>query len=146
MTSAERIGANIRVWRTNRRLTQVELGALIGSDGPRVGRLEKGSENPTVETLDKLASALGIDVHALTVPRPEDPGHAGEVGGDAIGVGVDPVIEGVREQMLALLDREDSAPDSIEGDVLKAHAILTRAVQRLGRQAAARRAAGGDES
>jgi len=76
------------------------------------------------------------------IPRPErETGHTEICGGVGGGTGmvVDPVNEEVRTRMLALIDREHSAPDTLEGDVLKAHAILTRAVQRLGRAHAAHR-------
>lgn len=120
MTSAERLGNRIREWRQKKRLTQDALGEKIGSDGPRVHRLERGKENPTLETLDKLADALGIDVSQLLEPRPEDAGHA------------DRPREGaaVLAQYLVDLDTEFPAEDSVEGDIHKALAALTRALRR----------------
>lgn len=126
MTSAERIGANIREWRNRRRMTQAALGELIGSDGPRVGRIEKGAENPTVETLDKLAAALQIELHDLTVPRPEE-----EPGRDE-----SPARDERSPILQALLDRLDQrapAEDSIRGDILRAQDALGEAVAALNR-------------
>lgn len=101
-------------------MTQVALGELIGSDGPRVGRLEKGVENPTVETLDKIAAALTIDVHLLTAPRPEEEsGHAERREGH-------PVLD----ELARALDAEVPAEDTWQGDVLKAIAALNRALRR----------------
>jgi transcriptional regulator with XRE-family HTH domain len=138
MTGSERFGANLRDWRQKRRLTQEQLGEKVGADGPRVGRLEKGTENPTLESIDRLAAALDVDVSVLHAPRPEEQSErAGELGGSARGgtwMGVDPVYRAIIEQ----LDAETPAPDTIEGDILKASAALDRALRRL----AAARAAG----
>lgn len=43
-----------------RALSQEALAVDAGVDRSYVGRIERGVENPTVETLDKLASALGV--------------------------------------------------------------------------------------
>src|SRR4051812_43246912 len=109
MPSAERVGSNIKLWRGRRRMTQAQLGELIGSDGPRVGRLESGKENPTLETLDKLAVALEIDVHYLTAPRPEEEtGHV-DASGSRTGSAL---LEGIVEA----LDGEVPAEDTWRGD------------------------------
>lgn len=122
MSSAARVGDRIREWRLRRRLTQDELGEKIGSDGSRVGRLEKGTENPTLETLDKLAGALKVDVAEFFVARPgESTGHATERSGSNLGV---------LETLLASVDAESPAEDSWRGDVLKAVATLNRALRR----------------
>lgn len=120
MPSAKRVGSRIKEWRLRRELTQEELGDKIGSDGPRVGRLEKGSENPTLETLDKLASALKVDVSDLFRPRPEDAGHEDRPRERSQ----------VLDQILSELDQEYPAADSWEGDIHKAIAALNRALRR----------------
>lgn len=122
MSSAQRVGDRIRDWRLRRRFTQDVLGEKIGSDGSRVGRLEKGTENPTLETLDKLAVALKVDVAEFFVARPgESTGHAAELSGSNLGV---------LETLLAAVDAEAPAEDSWRGDVLKAVATLNRALRR----------------
>lgn len=42
-------------------LTQKELGEMIGVTRQRITRIESGSQNVTVETLQKLAGALDYD-------------------------------------------------------------------------------------
>lgn len=122
MTGSERFGANLREWRLRRRLTQEELGAKVGADGPRVGRLEKGSENPTLETIDKLGIALDVDVSLFHVPRPED---------EAAYEGGRPRQHlAVFEDLITTLDAEFPAADSWEGDIYKAIAALNRALRR----------------
>ena len=50
---------NLRRLRVARALSQEALAVDAGIDRSFVGRIERGIENPTVETLDRLAAALG---------------------------------------------------------------------------------------
>src|SRR6185295_9714996 len=68
MDTKEQLGARVRELRNARRLSQDALGEQIGSDGPRIHRIEKGGENPTVETLDKIAIALKVEIGQLFIP------------------------------------------------------------------------------
>ena len=121
MASTKRFGERLKEWRARRRMTQETLGEKIGSDGPRVHRLEKGAENPTLETLDKVADALEIDVSQLLQPRPEEAGHERTVQGN-------PWIE----KLLASVDTDFPAEESWKGDIHKAIAALNRALRREG--------------
>ncbi len=51
---------NLRRVRVMRAVSQEALAVDAGVDRSYVGRIERGVENPTVETLDKLAAALGV--------------------------------------------------------------------------------------
>ena len=128
MTSAERIGAWIKEWRQKRNLTQAVLGERAGTDGPRIGRLEKGEENPTVETLDKLIQVLDIDLSQLTAPRPEEAADDAQsgLGGTRNKASVANYLRGLLEET----DREFPAADTWQGDVHKAIAALNRALRR----------------
>ncbi|WP_146903648.1 helix-turn-helix transcriptional regulator [Adhaeribacter aerolatus] len=42
-------------------LTQKELGEIIGVTRQRITRIESGTQNVTIETLQKLAAALDYD-------------------------------------------------------------------------------------
>jgi transcriptional regulator with XRE-family HTH domain len=64
---------NLRRLRVLRALSQEALATDAEVDRSYVGRLERAVENPTVDLLDRLASALGSDVAELfRPPRPGD--------------------------------------------------------------------------
>ena len=57
------VGENIRQARTEKGLTQKELGAKLGGiSQQQVGQWETGKARPKLETLQKIADALDIDV------------------------------------------------------------------------------------
>ena len=144
-------GDRLRELRDRKGLTQDSLAEKAGVSKGQVSRWERGEDaNPGLVSIQQLATALDV-VIADFFPRPEkDTGHGTAEIGDGVsngtGLGVDPVLAGVLAAARELVDREDSAPDTIEGDILKAHAILTRAVHRIGRAHANRRAAGGNDT
>lgn len=116
----QRFGERLREWRSRRNLSGQALGDKIGADSSRISRLEKGTENPTLDTLDKLAAALDVDVSVLLEPRPEESGH---VAGGSDG-------SEILAAYLARIDEEAPAEDSWRGDVIQAIAVLTRALRR----------------
>lgn len=122
--SAKRVGERLRTLRQQRRLSQKALGEMVGSDGPRIHRIEKGLENPTLETLDKLARALVVDITDVFGARPEaEAGHATD---RAAAVHDHPRLE----RLIASVDSDFPAEDSVEGDIHKAIAALNRALRR----------------
>lgn len=54
------ISENIKRFRKERGLTQKKLSELCGIAEPTIRRYEAGTLNPKIETVEKLASALGI--------------------------------------------------------------------------------------
>ena len=52
-----------------RALSQEALAVDAGVDRSYVGRIERGVENPTVETLDRLAKALDVPPAEFLVPK-----------------------------------------------------------------------------
>jgi transcriptional regulator with XRE-family HTH domain len=61
---------NLRRLRVRRALSQEALAVDAGVDRSYVGRIERGDENPTVETLDRLAKALEVPAaELLAVPK-----------------------------------------------------------------------------
>lgn len=57
------VGENIRHARTGKGLTQKELGAKLGGiSQQQIGQWETGKARPKLETLQKIADALDIDV------------------------------------------------------------------------------------
>ncbi|MBX3597962.1 MAG: helix-turn-helix transcriptional regulator [Rhizobiaceae bacterium] len=65
-----RIGWNIRRLRVQYGLSQDELAYSAEIERAYVGHLERGTKNPTVETLEKLAIVLGADVSELFLKPP----------------------------------------------------------------------------
>ncbi|MBR1240269.1 helix-turn-helix transcriptional regulator [Bradyrhizobium sp. AUGA SZCCT0274] len=61
---------NLRRLRVKLALSQEALAVDAGVDRSYVGRIERGVENPTVETLDRLAKALDVPAaELLLVPK-----------------------------------------------------------------------------
>lgn len=65
MNVRERIGWNLRRLRVEKGLSQERLGLEAGIDRTYVGRVERGTENVTLDTMQAFASALQVDVSAL---------------------------------------------------------------------------------
>ena len=59
------IGWNLRRLRVAKGLSQERLALESGIDRAYVGRVERGSENVTVSTLEAFANVLGVRVSAL---------------------------------------------------------------------------------
>ena len=59
------IGDNIRRFRKERGITQKKLGELCGIAEPNIRKYENGKQNPKLETLEKIASALGVTAFDL---------------------------------------------------------------------------------
>lgn len=59
------IGKKIRYYRTLRSLTQDELAERIGSTGSYIGRIERGEQNVKLATIEKIATALELNVFVL---------------------------------------------------------------------------------
>ena len=63
--SARRIGARVKALRLARDLTAVELAGRSGMQRPNLTRLESGRHVPSLETLERVARALGVPVADL---------------------------------------------------------------------------------
>nr|WP_296458284.1 helix-turn-helix transcriptional regulator [uncultured Acetatifactor sp.] len=60
------IGENIRRIRIEKHMTQKELGEKLGGiSQQQIGRWENGDKNPKIETVIKIARALGVPVSYL---------------------------------------------------------------------------------
>ncbi|HWC47461.1 MAG TPA: helix-turn-helix transcriptional regulator [Solirubrobacterales bacterium] len=62
---ATRLGINLWLARRRAGYSQEALGALCGLHRTEIGYVEKGKRLPRVDTLIKLAGALGIAVQTL---------------------------------------------------------------------------------
>lgn len=61
MSFAERLSE----LRKKRGLSQEELAAKLGTQGPAIGRYERGAAKPTIEVASKIARILGVSLDYL---------------------------------------------------------------------------------
>lgn len=109
--------------------TQKEFARISGVSEGDISRHESNSplSNPRVDTVGRLALALGLPLYVLMqppgspIPRPGD-------GREAAGL---PEGHILLESIISRVDVEDPSEDSWRGDVLKAVAVLTRALRRM---------------
>ena len=64
------IGANIRRARTHRHLTQDDLAQAVHTTRQTISNYETGRSRPDVETLQRLADALGVELTELLDEAP----------------------------------------------------------------------------
>ncbi|WP_449278453.1 helix-turn-helix domain-containing protein [Leucobacter sp. GX24907] len=65
-TPARALGVRLREIRLEADLSQQDLARISALHPSHVGRIERGSVNPSLETLTQLAGALGCTVSDLT--------------------------------------------------------------------------------
>lgn len=58
-------GHQVRLARLRKGLSQEQLGFEAGMKRSYVSDLERGTRNPTLKAIDRLASALGVEPAAL---------------------------------------------------------------------------------
>ena len=60
------IAANIRRYRTEKKLSQEKLARLADLAFPTIAKIESGeTPNPTIDTVKKIAASLGVSVDEL---------------------------------------------------------------------------------
>ena len=59
------IGQRIRNYRTQQKLSQEKLAELSGCHPTYIGQVERGEKNATLESIEKIASALSIPLAQL---------------------------------------------------------------------------------
>ena len=59
---AKAVGQRIRNYRTHKGLSQEKLAELVGCHPTYIGQLERGERNATIETVEKISSALQISL------------------------------------------------------------------------------------
>ena len=62
----KQLGRGLRQVRVKRKLTQAELGALVGLPQSHISKIERGETDMQWTTLEQVANALGLS--ALLVP------------------------------------------------------------------------------
>jgi transcriptional regulator with XRE-family HTH domain len=59
------LGRSLRILRTRAGLTQAQVAANAGVDGPYLSRVESGERDLRWSTVLKLINAIGADLHDL---------------------------------------------------------------------------------
>lgn len=62
---AKFIGRRIRNYRTQRGLSQEKLAELSGCHPTYIGQVERSEKNATLESIEKIASALNVPLSQL---------------------------------------------------------------------------------
>lgn len=65
MRGRELIGLNLRRLRIARAIPQERLASDSGVDRSYLGGIERGEENPSVDTMDRLAATLQVELIEL---------------------------------------------------------------------------------
>jgi len=73
------LGSRIRELRTQKRLKQAELGAIVGLTYVQIGRYEIGKAQPAADLLSKLAKALDTTADYLVNDDVSDPAIAAQL-------------------------------------------------------------------
>ena len=64
------LGEQLRALREGQHLSQAELARRMGSTQPAIARLEAGRVAPSLNTLDRAAAALGVEL-VITFQEPQ---------------------------------------------------------------------------
>ena len=60
-----RFGANVRKYRTKRKISQEKLAETADLHRTYIGQIEAGKRNVALKNVDKLAKALGVSIKDL---------------------------------------------------------------------------------
>jgi len=71
-TLRETIRINVKSVRNRRGYTQEKLGEISGLGRIRIVEIEGGRYCPTIQTLNTLAIALGVEVYQLLTPSADE--------------------------------------------------------------------------
>lgn len=59
------LGRRIRSYRTSKGLSQEKLAELSGCHSTYIGQIERGEKNATIESIEKICSALNVSLSEL---------------------------------------------------------------------------------
>ncbi|OPH60301.1 hypothetical protein BC351_17540 [Paenibacillus ferrarius] len=67
MNTVQIIGEKIRLLRLKNGLSQEQLALQSGVNTSYLGQVERGENNPTVQTLEKIANGLNVPIGSLMI-------------------------------------------------------------------------------
>ena len=73
---AKAMGHRIRSYRTQKGWSQEKLAELSGCHPTYIGQIERGEKNATIESVEKIASALDLPLEILFEKLGKDPSRA----------------------------------------------------------------------
>jgi transcriptional regulator with XRE-family HTH domain len=59
------LAENLKAIRTRKGLSQQDVADAVGVSFPRISEIENGKGNPRIQTLERIASSLGVKVNDL---------------------------------------------------------------------------------
>ena len=65
MTTLKLFGKRIKELRKRQKITQEQLGELVGIDSKQIGNIETGTYFTTISTLEKIAKILNVEIYEL---------------------------------------------------------------------------------
>lgn len=71
-SACSKISKKIRLERTKINLSQEELAFRAGVNKNTIWKIETGQVSPQIDTLEKIANALGMDLNALILDNKVD--------------------------------------------------------------------------
>ncbi len=67
MNNLKLFGKRIKELRKQKKLTQEQLGELVGINYKQIGNIETGTYFTTMQTLEKIAKALDVEINELFI-------------------------------------------------------------------------------
>ncbi len=64
-TVSKRLGENMRKIREEKNMTQGDICRALNLDRAHVSNIENGKQNPTLDTIEKIAKALKVSIKEL---------------------------------------------------------------------------------
>jgi len=61
-TARQRFARNLKAWRLEKKISQEALADQAGLHRTYIGSVERGERNVSIDTMDRLAAAVGVDV------------------------------------------------------------------------------------
>jgi len=65
MNISSRVRKNIKTIRTKKKISQGDIAKSLGVHITYISQIERGVRNPTLNTIEKIATALGVSVKDL---------------------------------------------------------------------------------
>ena len=65
MNNSKKLGQNMKRIRIAKQMSQGDICRKLGVDRAYISNVESGNKNPTLSTITKLATALGVSVKNL---------------------------------------------------------------------------------